>query len=102
IAHKPFAADQPCRNTRFYDMLEDTAENVTVTEPLIAGANCVTTRCSKLGPVHRQVVRRCRPHVPLIAMIFQASEKFLELRVAGAFRIWRPAKVQGARSVRRR
>ena len=38
IDRKPFAADQPCRNTRFHDMLEDTAENVTVTEPFIAGA----------------------------------------------------------------
>ena len=38
IDGKPFAADQPCRNARFHDMLEDTAQNVTVTEPLIAGA----------------------------------------------------------------
>ena len=38
IGRKPFAADQPCRNARFHDMLEDTAENITVTEPLIAGA----------------------------------------------------------------
>ena len=38
IDRKPFAADQPCRNARFHDILEDTAENITVTEPLIAGA----------------------------------------------------------------
>ena len=33
IDRKPFAADNACRNTRFDDMLEEPAENVTVAEP---------------------------------------------------------------------
>src|SRR5262249_12634806 len=35
---KPFAADQLCRNARFYNTLEETAANVTVTKRLIACA----------------------------------------------------------------
>src|SRR5436309_7371928 len=33
---KSFAADQPCRNARLHNMLEETAENVAVAKPLIA------------------------------------------------------------------
>src|SRR6516165_6282531 len=38
IDRKPLATDKPCRNARFDNMLEDTAENLTVAEPLIARA----------------------------------------------------------------
>jgi hypothetical protein len=38
LDRKPFAADKACRNTRFDDMLEEPAENVTVAEPLVARA----------------------------------------------------------------
>lgn len=52
-------------------------------------------------PRYLNVGARSAPY-SLSVVIFQAPEKALELRVAGAFRIWRSAKVQGARSGRRR
>ena len=37
VDRKPFATDQPSRNTCLYNTLEDLAEDVAVTEALIAG-----------------------------------------------------------------
>src|SRR6516165_2074519 len=50
---------------------------------------------------HVDVGARSAPY-PLIALILPAPEKSLELRVTGAFQNWLSAKVQGARSGRRR
>jgi hypothetical protein len=55
-----------------------------------------------VAPVPLGFITKERAPYALIAVIFPASEKSPELRAGGAFRIWRPAKVQAARSGRRR